>query len=123
VLTCTAAVVQTAAPIVQDAIQTAVSLADLSSKVTGIAALCLPAGATLVLAVPCVVLQAVLVSGSVFNDITVITTDVNDIIAKAPVLIQEIQACSAEVQNATANVYNLLGQIQTCVNNYVSLSP
>ena len=120
VYNCTATVVQTATPMVSDAIDTATKLIDLSNKVTTITATCIPAGATLVLAVPCVLLQAVLVGSTVVDDINVITSDVKDFIARAPGLKQEIQSCSAVVQNATANVNNLIGQIQSCVNTYVN---
>jgi len=117
---CTAAVLLTAAPIVLDAVQITTSLMDLNNKVTFVSATCVPFGATLVLAVPCVVLATLWVSNSVINDITTITTDVNDIVARAPGLQQQIQSCSAVVQNATTAVNNLLGTIQSCVNTYVS---
>jgi len=123
VANCTASVVLTAAPMVTDGVQIATSLIDLNNKATLIVATCIPAGATFVLAAPCVVVQALLVMNGVISDISTITTDVNDIIAKAPGLQQQIQSCSAVVQNATSNVNNLLGTIQTCINTYVSSNP
>jgi hypothetical protein len=123
VLSCTAAVVQKAAPIAMDAVEIATKLIDLNNKVTTIAVLCIPTGVTVVAAVPCVLLQALFVAGDVIKDINIITNDVNDIIANAPALKQEIQSCAKVVQIATTNVNNLIGTIQTCVNTYVSSTP
>ena len=123
VITCTAAVVEQAAPILSDAVQIYKGLQDMGNKAAFITATCIPAGATFVLAAPCVLLQAVLVAGKVVNDITTITTGVNDIITKAPALKQEIQSCSATVRNATTDVNDLLKTIESCVNNFVSSNP
>jgi aspartyl/asparaginyl beta-hydroxylase (cupin superfamily) len=123
VANCTAAVVQQAVNIFSDALQIYTSFQDLSNKAAFITATCIPAGTTFVLAVPCVLLEAALVAGSVITDINTITTEVNDIRSKAPALRAEIQSCSAVVRNATTNVNNLLNTIETCVNNFVSSNP
>ena len=120
VISCTIAVEQKAEPIVKDAVETVEKVADLGTKGSSIVATCLPAGATVILAVPCVLLETGRVLKDVVNDISVITKDVSDIVQKAPGLKQEIQSCSAEVQTATSDVNNLLGEIKKCVDDYTS---
>jgi peptidoglycan hydrolase CwlO-like protein len=122
VLECTSSVAQQAQPIVIDATETVAKVKDLSSKAVTIISTCIPAGGSLVTAVPCFAVSTVAVLSDVVKDITTIKNDVSDIIEKAPALKQEIQSCAAEVKTASANVDQLVDEISKCVDDYVSAS-
>lgn len=111
---------QKADPIARDAFETVAKLVDLGVKATTIVTTCIPAGTTIVLAAPCVLLQTALVGKAVVEDVIVITKDVSDIIKNAPALKQEIESCSAEVQSAKSDVDSLVGEIRKCVDDYRS---
>jgi hypothetical protein len=120
VANCTAAVAQQAIPIVTEAIVTAQKVTDLLNIATTISGYCAPFAVFVPLEVLCYPFLIALNLGGITSDINTITADVSDIIARAPVLQQNIQTCSAVVENATTAVNNLIGNIQQCVNTYVS---
>ena len=111
-ISCTGAVVQEAAPVVSSAAEIAAKLADVNGKV----AVCLSTGVSVLW---CLALDVV----PMYYDITAIMGEYNNIIQEWPGLIQEIQSCSAKVQQAETDVFNLLDKIETCVNTYVSSTP